>query len=146
MAFTFLRDTLYTDFLPLFVDDDGVLRGPAADGAAASVTRADVARPFAILADTALHAGASYDLTGPEDLTLSRAAAIISAETGRTISYHAETIEEAYASSATYGAPPWQVDAWVSTYTAIAAGELSGPTTAVQDLTGTAPLSLRDVL
>ncbi len=107
MAFTFLRDTLYTDFLPLFVDDDGVLRGPAADGATASLTRAGVARcVFAILADTALHTGASYDLTGPEDLTLSRAAAIISAETGRTISYHAETIEEAYASRATYGARP----------------------------------------
>ncbi len=26
---------------------------------------------------------------------------------------------------ASYGAPAWQVDAWVSTYTAIAAGEMS---------------------
>ncbi|HEY8295058.1 MAG TPA: SDR family oxidoreductase [Micrococcaceae bacterium] len=147
MAFTFLRDNLYTDFLPLFVGDDGVLRGPAADGAAASVTRADVARcALAILADTAPHAGASYDLTGPEDLTLSQAVAIIAAETGRTVSYHAETIEEAYASRARYGAPRWQLEAWVSTYTAIAAGELSGPTTAVRDLTGAAPLSLRDFL
>lgn len=147
MGFTFLRDNLYLDFLPLFVGEDGVLRGPAADGAAAAVARADVARSaFAVLRDPGLHAGARYDLTGPEDLTLARAAAIISAETGRTVSYHPESLEEAYASRAAYGAPDWQVDAWVSTYTAIAAGELAGPTTAVRDLTGTAPMSLRDLL
>lgn len=147
MGFTFLRDNLYLDFLPLFVGEDGVLRGPAADGAAAAVARADVARSaFAVLRDPGLHAGARYDLTGPEDLTLAQAAAIISAETGRTVSYHPESVEEAYASRAAYGAPDWQVDAWVSTYTAIAAGELAGPTTAVRDLTGTAPMSLRDLL
>jgi NAD(P)H dehydrogenase (quinone) len=46
----------------------------------------------------------------------------------RRLCYVPETIEEAYASRAGYGAPPWQVDAWVSTYTAIAAGELAGVT------------------
>jgi NAD(P)H dehydrogenase (quinone) len=147
MAFTFLRDNLYTDFLPVFAGEDGVIRGPAADGAAAVVTRADVARcAFAILRDPGVHAGATYNLTGPEDLTLTAAAQIISAQTHRTLSYHAETTEEAYASRAGYGAPPWQVEAWVSTYAAIAAGELSGPTTAVRDLTGKAPPSLPDFL
>ncbi|MCU1620221.1 MAG: aminotransferase class, partial [Modestobacter sp.] len=36
----------------------------------------------------------------------------ITAVTGRPVSYHAETVEETYAS---YGSPDWQVDAWVST-------------------------------
>jgi NAD(P)H dehydrogenase (quinone) len=47
---------------------------------------------------------------------------------GRTVTYHPETVEEAFASRASYGAPAWQVEAWVSTYTAMAAGELAGAT------------------
>ena len=66
--------------------------------------------------------------------------------TGRTVTYHHETLEEAYASRASYGAPAWQVEAWVSTYTAIAAGELAGPTSDVHGLTGQDPLSLERFL
>jgi len=36
------------------------------------------------------------------------------------------TVEEALASRAFYGAPDWQVEAWVSIHTAIAAGEMAG--------------------
>lgn len=147
MDYTILRDNFYLDFLPLLAGEDGVIRGPAGDGVMAAVARADVARSaLAVLRDPALHVGRSYDLTGPEDLSLAAAAGLLTAGTGRTISYHNETLEEAYASREPYGAPPWQVDAWVSTYTAIAAGELAGPTSAVHELTGREPLGLADFL
>lgn len=147
MDYTFLRDDFYLDFLPLLAGDDGVIRGPAGDGVMAAVARADVARSaLTVLRDPALHVGRTYDLTGPEDISLPRAADILSAGTGRSITFHNETLEEAYASRAPYGAPPWQVDAWVSTYTAIAAGELAGPTSAVHELTGREPLSLAEFL
>lgn len=55
-------------------------------------------------------------------------------------------MEEAYASRAPYGVPHWQVDAWVSTYTAIANGELAGPTSDVQGLIGREPQGLSDLL
>lgn len=57
-----------------------------------------------------------------------------------------ETIEQAYASRARYNAPQWQVDAWVSTYTAIASGELSTVNGTVQMLTGHPPRMLEDIL
>jgi NAD(P)H dehydrogenase (quinone) len=147
MDFTFLRDNFYLDFLPLLAGEDGVIRGPAGDGVMAAVTRADIARSaVTVLRDPALHVGRTYELTGPEDISLARAAELLTAGTGRTITFHNETLEEAYASRASYGAPSWQVDAWVSTYTAIAAGELAGPTSAVHELTGRDPMGLAEFL
>jgi len=56
------------------------------------------------------------------------------------------TVAEAYASRASYGAPDWQVDAWVSTYTAVAAGELATVSPDVEQLTGHRATSLADLL
>jgi len=147
LPFTVLRDNLYADFLPAMVGPDGVIRGPAGDGRVAAVARDDIAdAAVAVLGSPADHAGAVYSLTGPQALTLSEAAAVISAATGRTVTYHPETVEEAYRSRASYGAPGWQVDAWVSTYTAIAAGELATVTGDVERLSGHPATSLAELL
>jgi uncharacterized protein YbjT (DUF2867 family) len=146
MDVTFLRDSFYADFLPLMVQD-GALRGPAGDGRVAAVARDDVAAVAAVvLADPGAHAGAAYELTGPEALSLAEAAELITEVTGTVTRYVEETVPEAYASRAAYGAPDWQVDAWVSTYTAIAAGEVAQVSDVVPRLTRRPATSLRDLL
>ncbi|MFD0520978.1 Rossmann-fold NAD(P)-binding domain-containing protein [Paractinoplanes durhamensis] len=143
LAFTFLRDNLYADFLPFLVGEDGVIRGPAGDGRAAVVAQDDIADALvAVLRDPAPHAGKTYEMTGPEALSLTEVAAII----GGSATYYDETLDEAYASREQYQAPKWQVDAWVSTYTAIAAGELARVSTDVETLTGHPATSLRELL
>jgi NAD(P)H dehydrogenase (quinone) len=147
MSWTFLRDNLYLDFFPMLAGEDGVLRGPADDGRVAAVAQDDIAAvATAVLLDPTSHEGRTYDLTGPEAITLSEAAGTMSRILGRDYSFRDETLEEAHASRASYGVPDWQVEAWVSTYTAIASGELSGVTGDVERVTGRAPLSLADVL
>ncbi len=147
LAFTFLRDNLYADFLPFMVGEDGVIRGPAGDGRAAVVAQDDIVdAALAVLRDPGAHEGRTYDLTGPAALSLTEVAAEIAAATGRQVRYHAESIPEAYASRASYGAPDWQVEAWVSTYTAIAKGELAAVSTAVPDLTGHPATTLAELL
>jgi uncharacterized protein YbjT (DUF2867 family) len=147
LVFTFLRDNLYADFLPLMVGEDGMIRGPAGDGRVAAVATDDIAEVAAtVLRDPAAHEGATYDLTGPRAFTMHEAAEALTRASGRSVAYHPETIEEAYASRARYGAPGWQVDAWVSTYTAIASGELAGVSDAVERVTGRPPESLDDLL
>ena len=147
MRFTFLRDNFYLDFVPFFTGDDGVIRGPAGDGRAAMVARADVARvAVAILRDPAAHAGAAYAITGGEAITLSEAAVVLSEVRGTPVTFHDETVPEAYASRRRWEAPDWQYDAWVSTYTAIAAGEVAAVSDDVERLTGRRPLKLREVL
>lgn len=147
MRHTFLRDNFYLDFLPLMTGDDGVIRGPAGDGRMAGVARADVARSaVAVLLDPAAHAGTAYTMTGPEALTMAEAAAVLSEETVRQVTFHDETLEEAYESRRRWEAPAWQVDAWVSTYTAIKAGEVADVSDDVRRLTGRTPLSLRELV
>jgi uncharacterized protein YbjT (DUF2867 family) len=147
MDYTFLRNNFYLDFLPLLAGEDGVIRGPAGKGVFSGVAREDIARcAVAVLRDPAIHKGRTYNLTGPEEVSLADAARILTEGTGRSISYHPETVEEAYASRASYGAPPWQVDAWVSTYTAMSAGDLAGISPDIHGLTGRDPLSLAEFL
>ena len=147
MAFTFLRDNFYLDFLPLTVGEDGVIRGPAGEGRVSAVARADVARvAAAVLLDPESHRATTYDLTGPESLSLTEAATIIGEATGREVTFYDETVDEAYASRLKWQAPAWQYDAWVSTYTAIAAGEVERVTDDVLRVTGRAPVGLRELL
>jgi uncharacterized protein YbjT (DUF2867 family) len=92
--------------------------------------------------DGQTHDGQTYDLTGPAAVSLSEIAAELSAASGREIRYEPETISEAYASRAHYGAPRWEVRGWVSSYAAIATGELALVTDDVATLTEHPPTSL----
>ena len=96
----------------------------------------------AVLRSPGAHDGRTYSLTGPEALTLHEIAAAL----GPDVRYEPQTLAQAYASRAKYGAPDWQVDAWVSTYTAIAAGELAGVTDTVERITGHRARTLAEVL
>src|SRR5215212_6695229 len=148
LRFTMLRDNLYLDFLPLMVGADGVIRGPAGDGRVAVVARDDIADAAVavLLGDPGRHDGRGYDMTGPEALTLAEVAAALSRSAGRPIGYQQETIEEAYASRASYGAPDWEVDGWVSTYTAIANGDLERVSGDLEALAGHPPIRLAGFL
>jgi NAD(P)H dehydrogenase (quinone) len=145
---TFLRDNLYIDFLPLMVGGDGVIRGPAGDGRVAAVARDDIAdvAVAVLLDDGGGHDGRAYDMTGPEALTMAEAADELSRAAGRTVTYHAETLEEAYASRAHYGAPDWEVAGWVTTYAAIANGDLGTVSGDVAAVAGHPPVGLREFL
>jgi NAD(P)H dehydrogenase (quinone) len=147
LDFTILRDNFYSDFLPSMADEGGVIRGPAGDGRLAAVARADVADvAAAVLRSPRQHAGVVYELTGPEALSFDEVAARAGAVLGRSLSYHPETLDEAYASRARYGAEQWQLDAWVSTYTAIADGEAERVTDDVRRVSGQKPRTIEEAL
>lgn len=146
-SWTFLSDSFYLDFFPLFAGDDGVIAGPAGEGRVAAVARADVAEAAAaVLRDPGSHREATYALTGPEAISFPEAAARMSAALGRPFSFVDQSLAEAYASRRALTDEQWQLDAWVSTYTAIGSGDLARTTGDVQRLTGRAPRTLEDAL
>jgi len=135
---TFPRMNLYMDFIPSMADAEGVIRGPAGDGRLAAILRDDIAEAVTVLLVGEGHAGRAYSLTGPEAFTLSEAASALG------LSFVDETLEEARASRAGFGAPDWEVDAWISSYLAIARGELAAVSDHFSRLTGRPPRSLSE--
>jgi uncharacterized protein YbjT (DUF2867 family) len=146
LAWTFLRDNIYMDYVPMFAGEDGVIRGPAGDGRVAAVARDDIAAAAVAVLTGDGHAGKAYLMTGPEAFTMAEAAERVAAVAGRPVSYVAETLEEARASRAPSGAPDWEIEGWVTSYAAIAEGELEHVSGDVELLTGRKPMSLDEFL
>src|SRR3954452_5110065 len=146
LPWTFPRMNLYMDFIPAMVGEDGVIRGPAGEGRFAAVLRDDIADAVTVLLTTDGHEGRAYPLTGPSAFTLAEAAEEMSRAWGRPVEFVDETLEEARASRSVFGAPDWEVEAWISSYVAIARGEFEEVSSGVELLTGHAPRSLREWL
>lgn len=146
-AYTFLRDNFYLD---LFIDmalENGEIRGPAGSGQVSAVARKDTSRVAAeILFNPKKWENQTLNLTGPEDLSIEEIVALLSKETGNSIRYVDESVEEAYESRKKWPAQIWEYHAWVSTYTAIKVGEQAGVSTDVEKVLGHPATSLSDIL
>lgn len=145
LDWTALRDNFYLDVLPGFAAE-GAVRGPAGDGRMAAVARDDVADVAVEALAGDGHAGQAYPLTGPDAMSMAEIAERLSAFTGRPVEYVEETMDEAWESRRPSGAPDWMIEAWISTYTAVAEGELDGPTDTVERITGHPPIDLEEML
>ncbi|HEX2103416.1 MAG TPA: SDR family oxidoreductase [Solirubrobacteraceae bacterium] len=143
---TFLRHNLYIDFIPVLCPADGVIRGPAGDGRVAAVARDDIAEVAVAVLTGDGHDGQTYDVTGIEALTLTQAAAELSRVTRRQITFKNETLEEAWESRRPSGAPDWEIEGWITTYTAIAAGDLEVVSDTVERFCDHEPKRLGDWL
>ena len=151
LTYTFLQDSLYQDYLPFMTGADGVIRGPAGDGRVSAVSQDDVAAAASTVLRAArvgdpVHDDVSYKLTGPAALTLDEVAAALAAASGRPVRYERETQDEAYASRAQFNAPDFEVEGWVTSYQAIANGELAEVSGDVRAITGHEPVAFAEFL
>ncbi len=137
VRYTFLRSSSYADFVPFMTGDDLVIRGPAGNGKVAWICRddiADVATAVLLAGDD--HDGKTYDDTGPESLSMAETAAILGRVINREVTYHAETIDKAWESRRKWGAPDWEVEGWITSYAAVASGEMDVVSDTVETITG----------
>ena len=161
LPFTFLRISLYTDNVPLCVSADDVIRAPAGEGRAAWVARDDIADvAVAVLTGTG-HTGKTYNITGPEALTMAETAEILSFAVGRKITYRPQDPEEARITRSTsrletfeaerraltgHGLDEYEVEVFITHFLQIATGELARVSPVVPDLTGHTAQSLAQYL
>ncbi|MGH3650165.1 MAG: SDR family oxidoreductase [Acidimicrobiia bacterium] len=136
MRFTFLRSSMYADFVPYFAGSDGIIQGPAGEGRVSWISRDDIADTVVAVLGDHSYDGETLDNTGPAALDLEETAAVLSRVTGRGIGYVDETVEQAWESRRGSGAPDWEIEGWVSSYVAIAAGQMDIVSGTVERLTG----------
>jgi uncharacterized protein YbjT (DUF2867 family) len=142
LRYTVLRNAFYLDmFLDKF-DAEGVMRGPAKETRGAFVSREDAARTAAeVLADPP---GGTYDVTGPEALSLAEVARRFSALTGRQLGYQSESVESGRERLNKSEPASWRVDLSLGWFEAIAAGELEHTSNSVLRFTGKEPMNLQE--
>lgn len=139
-SYTALRDNLYLDIVPELFGKDGVARGPAGRGKVAWVSREDVAQTVAaaLLDPTE----GVFPVTGPDALSLSETADQLSSLVENDLEYVDESVQEGRAWRAEFDVPEWEVETWLGSYLAIAAGEFEETSDTVRRFTGRSPYEL----
>lgn len=146
VRWAFPRMNLYADFLPMLAGPDGVIRGPAGAGKVAAVARDDLADVCVeMLLDAERLDGRAVGITGPAAFGLDELAAALTEVSGREVSYCPESVDEAWASRSGM-AEDWEVEGWITSYTAIADGDVAEVTDAVERIAGHPAQTLREVL
>jgi NAD(P)H dehydrogenase (quinone) len=150
LNWAFLRNALYSEYRVAEAQGalaTGEFHHNQGDGASAYVSREDCAAvAAAVLAGGDEHAGKAYDSTGPERLTGGDLAALYAEVGGSPVAAVAVDDEALIAGLRAAGLPEAAGPLLASFGQAIREGALDQQSTAVQDLTGTAPRSVRDVL
>jgi uncharacterized protein YbjT (DUF2867 family) len=100
--------------------------------------------PPSALLDPAAHAGAQYELTGPEALTHREVVALITAQTGKEVRYQHVPVE-AWIEVASAGLPRDYAAFLASLLDVIAQGHGATPTDTVQRVTGRPATRLANV-
>jgi uncharacterized protein YbjT (DUF2867 family) len=139
LDYTILRPACYMDLhlLPVrTVKASGVWYGMTGDGAHAYIDTEDVASVAAAVLTTPGHEGRTYELNGPQAITMPEAAAQLSEVLDSPVSYVDLSAAEFGSSLIGAGLPEWLVDGIVTLYQLVREGHLATVTHFVEELTG----------
>jgi uncharacterized protein YbjT (DUF2867 family) len=120
---TILQDSFYSELAVQMFNEEGVMRGPGGQGKVSWVGREEIAEAAAKLLASDKPLLGTFPMTGPSALGLSETAALVASLRHRTLRYEDEPVDVAKEWRSKLGVPAWEVDTWVGSYEAIAAGE-----------------------
>jgi NAD(P)H dehydrogenase (quinone) len=149
MSYTVLRNNMYTDYLLMSLPhavSAGKLVNSHAEGAVSYVTREDCAQAAAAALSQSFDGKAVLDITGPAAITQAELAAMVSEASGKPVEYVAVSPETATQNLQGAGMPLPIARLLVSFEVAAIRGQLAVTSSAVRELTGKAPQSVREFL
>jgi NAD(P)H dehydrogenase (quinone) len=149
VASTVVRPTTFTDsMLKLAANSvrSGAWGGLGGAGRVALIDSRDVAAVFAVILTEGpqRHAGEVYDISGPAAVTMDEVAGYISEALGTRVEYHARTEAAQRAVLESAGLPGLLVDVLLGVDAITRDNVYAVPSPTVFDLTGHAPLSVKD--
>lgn len=150
MAYTFLRNGLYVDFLPWFMGEKvletGVIYFPTGDGKTSFTLRDDMANVGAHILATEGHENKIYDISNSEAVSFADIASILSEISGKQISHVSPTFDEFVATLVKAGVPEGMAQFSGSFAEGIKQGEFSQTSNDIELLTGQKPTTVKQFL
>ena len=139
LAWTMIRPTFFTQtFLAQAqrIRDRGEISMPVGKGTLAPTDLRDVAEIIVACLTQPGHEKQSYDLTGPELITMDEVAARFSQVLGKPVRFVDQPLDEFRARLRAMNLTPWRVEAVVMELTAIANGAIDHTTDTIRHLLG----------
>jgi NAD(P)H dehydrogenase (quinone) len=146
---THIRPTFFAEWFTYFdtIKKIDKIILPFGEGRYAPIAAEDQGRVIAgLLLHPEQHAGKIYPLYGPQEYNLYEMAEIFSAELGRKISYEAISIETYQVEAPKQGFQPYFIQHISNVAQDCRDGVFAGTNTAVKDITGREPMSLREFI
>jgi len=145
VPWTAIRNSMYADDIPRWFDSDGLNTVPAGEGRMSFSYRPELARAIAVTLTEPGHEGTTYDIVTPQSVSMRELAEIAWAVTGQNYRYAPTSDawwEERWRAR---GKEPWAIEAGLTSYAALRAGEFDVTSDDYRALTGEDPLSVSDI-
>jgi NAD(P)H dehydrogenase (quinone) len=150
MKYTFLRNNLYMDFIPMFLGDNVLEQGnvylPAGDGVMACALRNDMAEATVNVALGEGHENTAYRFGNSQSWSFNDVADTLSKISGKEIGYISPTVDEFMNTMQDAGVPEEAIGMSVGFAQAIDQGELAATSSDFESILGRKPISLPDFL
>ena len=149
LTYTLIRPTF---FMQIFegsapkIKATGKITMPAGKGTVACTDLRDVAAVIVKVFTEPGHDNKSYDLTGPDLMTMSEIAATFTKVLGKKIDYVDQPIDDFRVVLRSVGLSDWRVNAVCQEFIAIGNGAIDHTTTRMQELLGRPPTSLEQFI
>ena len=146
VPWTSIRNSMYADDIPGWFDPDGIAREPGDEARMSFSYRPELADVIATALTAPGHESRIYNITTPESVSMSELAQIASKVTGESYGYapisDADWVERWKAQ----GRPEWALEAGLTSYEALRAGELDVVSNDYEKVTGRKAATISQVI
>ena len=149
LNYTFLRDNLYADIIPIFVGEHVLETGihfPAGNGRVPFSLRTEMAEAFANVLSSAGHENKTYEISNNESYSYQDVANALSAHSGKTVGYTDVSVPDFSKALAEAGVTEEMIGFSIGFATATKEGDFDVPNNHLEQLLGRKPSSLNELI
>lgn len=149
LDYTFLRDNLYADVIPMFIGEHVFETGinfPAGDGKVPFSLRTEMAEAFANVLSSEGHENKIYEISNGKSYSFNDVAEALSAHSGKTVTYNSPSAADFSKALSEAGVPEAMIGFSLAFATGTKDGDFDIPNNHLEQLLGRKPSSLNEAI
>lgn len=149
LNYTFLRDNLYADVIPMFVGEhvfEAGIHFPAGDGKVPFALRIEMAEAFANVLSSEGHENKIYEISNTESYSFGDVAKALSAHSGKAVSYYNVSADDFTRALTEAGVPEAMIGFSLAFATGTKDGDFDIPNNHLEQLLGRKPSALNEMI